>query len=231
MGKSTTTMYNEAAEQEFNKLEQVLNQTAGDTASCLKVLKGNLSEYDSRHGLHFTNTSKSFLRSDIRAAKDSASELKHVANQIRKSKEPSESEIMAARNKMNATSDAMTLLKKTARAYDEKNGKSTGITGMIDNVLINKDGKEKEKESEGSWFSKNKSGNQGGVLGTSDTVEAVVKSTLRDSFAGFTVLKHQITTAEKALTPSLADRAKEAVLGVADKLKGDSKTSPTHGRP
>ncbi|KAF4315005.1 hypothetical protein BBO99_00009695, partial [Phytophthora kernoviae] len=232
MGKSIN--HNTAAEQEFAKLELLLAQTASDTVNCLKVLKGNLAEYDSRHGLHFVNTSKSFMRSDIRAAKDTASELRHVANQISKSKTPSESEITAARSKMNATSDALTDLKKIGRTYDEKNGKEKGITAVIDNMLVGKDSKDKGKESKGglfssgnkktesesSWFGSNNSSNddnsgikhgEAGILGAADTVEAVVKSTLRDSFSGFSALKHQTSIAEKALSPSFVDRAKEAV--------------------
>ncbi|KAG7399777.1 hypothetical protein PHYBOEH_007940 [Phytophthora boehmeriae] len=244
MGKATH--HNIAAQQEFAKLEILLAQTATDAINCLKVLKGNLAEYDSRHGLHFANTSKSFMRSEIRGAKDSASELRDVANQISKSKTPSEWEISAARSKMNATSDALTDLKKVARSYDEKNGKQKGITAMIDNVLVGNHSKEKEskdaffnkgsKDKEGApgseWFGSSSNNNDinhggAGILGAADTVEAVVKSTLRDSFGGFSALKHQISTAEKSLSPSFVDRAKEAVAGMTSKLSGESTSSPT----
>lgn len=102
MGKSDTSV---AAE--FFKLELLLVQTADDAIHCVKTLKDNLAEYDIRHGLHFTNTSKSFMRGFIRAAKDAASDLRLAADQVAKSKYLSDWEIAAARNKMNAASDAM----------------------------------------------------------------------------------------------------------------------------
>ncbi|KAG3114773.1 hypothetical protein PI125_g6132, partial [Phytophthora idaei] len=79
--------------------------------------------------------------------------------------------------------------------------------------------------------------NRGGVFSESGTVEALVKSTLRENF-NLSVLSHQITTTETSLssssflspstpsTPGFIERAKEAVLEVKDKLTGD-KSSPT----
>ncbi|GMF20806.1 unnamed protein product [Phytophthora lilii] len=207
MGKSDTII---AAE--FFKLELLLIQTADDAVNCTKALKTNLTEYDTCNGLHYVNTSASFMRSSIRAAKDAASELRLVADQIAKSKFLSEWEIAAARNKTNAAADAKKNLKKAAQAHDEVNGKPKGITRIIGNVLVGKtDAKNKSKA--------------GGVLGTADTVEAVVKSTLRSSFSGFSGLRHQISTAEKSLSPSLVERAKEVVEDVVVKIKGHSNPS------
>eukprot|EP00644_Phytophthora_capsici_P006201 jgi/Phyca11/569332/estExt2_Genewise1.C_PHYCAscaffold_320161 len=308
MGKSSDR--NVTAEQEFASLEKVLNQTADDATRCLKVLKKNLSDYDSRHGNHFINTASSYLRSDMRTAKDTAADLKHVAHQINKSSHPSESEIHSARNIMGATARAMDVLNTTARNYDQNNGRSKGVKGAIDNVVGNNDkerhekegggllgkdnkdkenkhtglfgkdkkdkddkhtglfGKDKDKESKGTGLfghsddkeNKDKEsklgklfgkgdkekdhnhgdgllggkddrhhhgGHVGDALGGSDTVEALVKSTLRDNF-NINALSHQITIAEKSLTvsPSFVERAKEAVIEVKEKLTGD-KSSPT----
>ncbi|POM71061.1 Hypothetical protein PHPALM_12419 [Phytophthora palmivora] len=186
MGKSTER--NLAAEKEFAALGQVLIQTANDAAQCLKVLKKNLSEYDSRHGNHFLGTAKSFMRSDIRNAKDISSDLKDVAHQIQKSHKPSKAEVASARNMMNATSQAMDVLKVTALNYDEKNNHG------------------------------------GGTFSNHDGVEALVKSTLRDNF-NLNVLSYQIITTEKTLSPSLVERAKEAVHDVKDKLKRQPTTT------
>ncbi|EGZ19232.1 hypothetical protein PHYSODRAFT_312562 [Phytophthora sojae] len=239
MGKSIERSI--AAEQEFSKLELLLHQTANDATKCLKVLKRNLAEYDKRHGLRFRNTSRSFMRSDIRVAKDLASDLRHVATRIRKSKRPTESEVNAARISMNETAEAMNDLKKAGRVYDQNNGLSGGTSGILGNVLGDKD--DKEKGNKGGLFSNNdkvkdpdksKGGlfgsggkkmeprSSGGILKSADTVEAVVRVTLRDSFSGFNALENQISATEKALSPSLAERAKEAVAGVANKLVGDS---------
>ncbi|KAG2918356.1 hypothetical protein PC114_g6853, partial [Phytophthora cactorum] len=68
MGKSDLNVTVEQ-KQEFASLEKVLNQTADDAARCLKLLKKNLSDYDSRHGNHFINTATSYMRSDMRTAK------------------------------------------------------------------------------------------------------------------------------------------------------------------
>ncbi|GMF20807.1 unnamed protein product [Phytophthora lilii] len=314
MGKSSDR--NVTAEQEFASLEKVLNQTADDAARCLKLLKKNLSDYDSRHGNHFINTAASYLRSDMRTAKDTAADLKHVAHQINKSHQPSESEVISARNIMGASAKAMDVLRVTARNYDEKNGRTKGVKGVIDNVVGNNDkekdekhgglfgkdhkdkdekhaglfgkdkdkdekhtglfGKEKDKDTKGGGLfgksddkekeskggglfgksdkekddkhtglfgkDKDKHDNHGGLLGGktdhhhggggilsgSDTVEDLVKNTLRDNF-NLSPLSHQITIAEKSLSssPSFVERAKEAVNEVKDKLKGD-KASPTH---
>ncbi|KAL3674467.1 hypothetical protein V7S43_000417 [Phytophthora oleae] len=154
MGKSNDR--NVTAEQEFASLEKVLNQTADDAARCLKLLKKNISEYDSRHGNHFINTASSYMRSDMRTAKDTASDLKHVAHQVNKSSQPSESEIHSARNIMGATAKAMDVLNTTARNYDQKNGRSKGVKGTIDNVVGNNDKERHEKEGGGLFGKDNK---------------------------------------------------------------------------
>ncbi|POM65271.1 Hypothetical protein PHPALM_19040 [Phytophthora palmivora] len=148
------------------------------------------------------------MMSTVRAVKDAALELRLVSDQIAKSKFLSDWEIAAARNKMNALSDAIKELKKKARAYDEMNGKPKGITRIIDNMLIGKhDKKDNQRHT---------------MFETTDTVEALVKLTLRETFSGFSALKHQISTAEKSLSPSLVERAKEVMEDVVIKLKGDS---------
>ncbi|KAE9335089.1 hypothetical protein PF008_g13653 [Phytophthora fragariae] len=185
------------------------------------------------------------MRSDIRVAKDLASDLRHVGTRIRKSKSPTESEINAARISMNETAEAMNDLKKAGRVYDQNNGMSGGTSGIMDNLLGGKD--ENEKETKGGLFGKSnestpsnkskgglfgagdkniESRSSGGTLKSADTVEAVVWSTLRDSFSGFSALENQILATETTLSPSLAERAKEAVVDVANKLVGDSSTSP-----
>ncbi|KAG7389861.1 hypothetical protein PHYPSEUDO_009374 [Phytophthora pseudosyringae] len=226
MGKSTDR--NLAAEKEFASLEQVLVQTANDAAQCLKVLKRNLSDYDSRHGNHFLHTAKSYMRSDMRNAKDISGDLKHVAHQVHKSHKPTKSEVVSARNMMHATAKAMDVLKVTARNYDEKNGRATGVTGAIKNVVGGKS--DEDKAAKGGLFGKSDkvvdNHHGGGILGGSpDTVEALVKATVRDNF-NLNVLSYQINAAEKSLSPSIVARAKEAVHDVKDKLKGD-KSSPT----
>ncbi|KAL4156909.1 hypothetical protein PRNP1_005935 [Phytophthora ramorum] len=225
MGKSIDR--NATVEKEFASLEQVLIQTADDASKCLNVLKKNLSEYDSRHGHHFINTSKSFMRSDMRTAKDIARDLKHVAHQIKRSHKPSKSEVHSARNMMNATGKAMEVLQVTARHYDEKNGRSTGVTAAIKHAVHGKN--DKEKDAHGGLFGKSDYHQDGGgILGSPDTVEALVKTTLRDNF-NLNVLSFQIAAAEKSLSSSsIVGRAKVAVHEVKDKLKGD-KAGPLHG--
>ncbi|POM81268.1 Hypothetical protein PHPALM_789 [Phytophthora palmivora] len=211
MGKST--QHNAAAEQEFSKMARLLIQTADEAVRCLKALKTNLAEYDKRHGLLFLNTSKSFMRSDIRAAKDKASELKHVADQITMAKAPSEWEITATRSKIHEVSDALIKLKRTARAYDRKNN-----MGSIDPEDRSSNQSNDNAESEGSWFSEDSNSDRSGS--TADTVEVVVKSTVHHNFSGFFALKHQISIAEDSLSPSFADRFMDTVNTVSDSLKG-----------
>ncbi|KAF1793385.1 hypothetical protein GQ600_7955 [Phytophthora cactorum] len=227
-----------AAEQEFSKLQMLLVQTANDTTKCLKILKRNLSRYDRRHGLFFRSTSRYFMRNDIRVAKDTTVDLRHVAKRIKRSKNPTKSEINAARISMNATADAMNDLKQAGRIFDQNNGVSGGVTGIIDNILGGGDNNDKHhnsslfghsgdktddhKTKRGLFGSKNS-----GYLKAPDTVESVVKLTLNDSFSGFSALKQQITATENAMSPSIATRAKDAVVNVASKLVGDSSSSPT----
>ncbi|OWY93753.1 hypothetical protein PHMEG_00036730, partial [Phytophthora megakarya] len=128
MGKSTDRA---TTEEEFVKLEQVLNQTADDTSNCLKLLKKHLNEYDSRNGNHFVNTAYSYMRSDMRTVKDTSMDLKHVAHQINQSHKPSKTEITSARNMMNATAKTMETLKITAHNYDKENGQRAGVKGKI----------------------------------------------------------------------------------------------------
>ncbi|KAE9100497.1 hypothetical protein PF010_g14795, partial [Phytophthora fragariae] len=175
MGKSADHIA--AVEKEFASLEQVLVETADDAAACLRLLKKNLSEYDSRHGNHFVDTAKSYMRSDMRNVKDVSADLKHVAHQIKKSHKPSKSEVNSARNMMNATSKAFDVLKSTARDYDEKNGRATGVKGAIKHAMGKSD-----KDSVDTLG--------GGILGSPDTVEALVKKTIRDNF-NMNVLSYQ----------------------------------------
>ncbi|KAG7381792.1 hypothetical protein PHYPSEUDO_005674 [Phytophthora pseudosyringae] len=207
MGKSTERI---STEQAFSKLEQTLIQTADDAVNCLKVLKGNLGEFDSRHKLIFVNTSKFFLKSDIRAAKDTASELRTAANQIAECESPSESEITAARSAMHATADGLNELARAARTYDKKNLKARGITGVVAGLLGGK--KEPKKEiavaDHPAGMDKKRVGSEG-ILRAPDTVEEVVTSTLGDCFSGFSALQHQTATAEKSLSPLFAGRTSE----------------------
>ncbi|GMF32268.1 unnamed protein product [Phytophthora fragariaefolia] len=234
MGKSSSS--NITAEQEFSKLEQLLIQTAGEIARCLKTLKTGLAEYDRRHGLLFINTSKSFMRKNIRAAKDTASELRYVADQISKSEPPSESEITATRSKINEVSDALDNLKRTARAYDRK-GKSDGIVGIAAKALTgtksdSNDGSNKATTtSEDSWLGDNSGSNSersstDGISSTIDTVEVVVRLTLRNNFNGASALKHQVSIAEESLVPSFADHVMDAVNAMSNSLKGQTNFAP-----
>ncbi|KAL3660292.1 hypothetical protein V7S43_014821 [Phytophthora oleae] len=306
MGKSTDR--NVTTEEEFFKLEQVLNQTADDTVNCLKLLKQHLSEYDSRNGNHFTHTASSFMRSDMRTAKDTAMDLKHVAHEINKNHKPSKTEIESSRNMRDATAKTMENLKVTARNYDRENGQRMGVKGTVDAAVGGRHDKEKheqhgllggdkykekedcgglfgkEKETGGGFFGSNKDENDkqsglfgkskdehekqsgllgksdkdkdehnrgffggnekdehhrsffggddkngGGIMGSSETVETIVKKILRDNFS-LSALDQQITDAEKSLSPSIVERAKEKIHGVKEKIKGD-KSEPAHGEP
>ncbi|CAH0480991.1 unnamed protein product [Peronospora belbahrii] len=203
--------YNSGIAAEFFKLELLLMQTANDAVKCMEILKTNLSDYDIYHDLNYIHTSTSFMRDSIHFAEHAALELSLVAEQIAKSKSLSDWEIAAARNKMSAASDAMSGLKKVARVYDEMNGKSTGIARFIDHVLIRKYDTKKTISEHNNMPPE-----------CADTVEIVVKSTLRNAFNGFSALKHQISTAEKSLLPSLVQRAKDVVETVVIKIKGDA---------
>ncbi|KAI9911903.1 hypothetical protein PsorP6_009022 [Peronosclerospora sorghi] len=193
---------------EFLKLELFLLHTADDAVECIETLEANLAAFDTRRGLNFMNASKCFMNDCICEAKDAALNLRHVSHQIAKCKFPSESEIAAARNMMSAASNAMDGLKKVARAYDELNGKSNGITRIIDNVLAAQYDKKRKDDQDSS------------MLTSANTVEIVVKSTLRNTFSGFSALKHQISTAERSLSLSVVQRAKQVVGDVVVKLKG-----------
>ncbi|OWZ23440.1 hypothetical protein PHMEG_0001688 [Phytophthora megakarya] len=223
MGKSTIIRLTEqefskveqtllhSTEQEFSKLQQTLLQTADDAVNCLKVLKGNLAEFDSRHKLFFANTSKFFMRSDIRAAKDTASELRSAANQICECKSPSESEITAARSAMHATSDAMNELARAARMYDKKNLKSKGITGIVAGLFGGKKETTKPNKRNDHVYIQNHRMGSEGILRAPDTVEEVVTSTLCDCFSGFSTLQHQIAIAEKSLSPLFSGSANTVI--------------------
>ncbi|KAG7389858.1 hypothetical protein PHYPSEUDO_009371 [Phytophthora pseudosyringae] len=170
--------------QEFSMLEQLLTQTAVDLSKCLKLLKKGLGKHDSRHlpGFHYRSTSKYCLKVDIRVVKDVVSELQHVAKRISKSKNPSQSEVNAARFSMNATADALNDLEKAGRIYDQ----NRGLTDGDDNT-----GKElQDKMTE-----------DGDIRKPADTVEALVRSTVRENFTGFRALENQISSVEKALLP------------------------------
>eukprot|EP00644_Phytophthora_capsici_P008610 jgi/Phyca11/506541/fgenesh2_kg.PHYCAscaffold_20_\ len=64
-------------------------------------------------------------------------------------------------------------------------------------------------------------------MGSSETVETIVKKILRDNFS-LRALDKQINDAEKSLSPSIVERAKEKIHDVKEKIKGD-KSEPAHG--
>ncbi|KAG1684376.1 hypothetical protein DVH05_011405 [Phytophthora capsici] len=157
--------------QEFSMLERLLLQTADDVSKCLKVLKKSLGKFDSRNlpGFHYRSTSKYCLKVDIRVVKEMVSELRQVAKRISKSKNPSQSEVNAARMSMNAAADALNDLSRAGQIYDENKRQETKM--------------------------------EAGGACQADTVEDVVKSTLRENFTGFSLLEKQISIVEKALLP------------------------------
>ncbi|KAF4150182.1 hypothetical protein GN958_ATG00603 [Phytophthora infestans] len=315
MGKHTDQKF--ATEEEFFKLEQVLNETADETANCLKLLKKHLSDYDSRNDNQSRNTAASFMRTDMRNAKDTASDLKHVAHEINRNQKPSKTEIASARNMMDSTARAIETLKTTARNYDRENKQRMGVKGRVDAAVGGRNNKgmgdnrglygtgemhnareddrgyfgkienehgedrgfvgKNERGEDRGLFGKNENergedggflgntsascggvldknreegnahggmlggvrneghhsgalgGNKddnGGVMGSSETVETLVRKILRDHFS-LSALDHQIKAAEKSLSPSLMERAKEKMHDVKEKIKGD-KSEPIH---
>ncbi|EEY60605.1 uncharacterized protein PITG_13331 [Phytophthora infestans T30-4] len=306
MGKHTDQKF--ATEEEFFKLEQVLNETADETANCLKLLKKHLSDYDSRNGNQSRNTAASFMRTDMRNAKDTASDLKHVAHEINRNQKPSKTEIASARNMMDSTARAIETLKTTARNYDRENKQRMGVKGRVDAAVGGRNNKgmgdnrglhgtdrgfvgkiENEHGEDRGFVGKNERGedrglfgknnyergedggvlgntsascggvldknreegnahggmlggvrneghhsgalggnkdDNGGVMGSSETVETLVRKILRDHFS-LSALDHQIKAAEKSLSPSLMERAKEKMHDVKEKIKGD-KSEPVH---
>ncbi|CAH0488336.1 unnamed protein product [Peronospora farinosa] len=223
--------------QEFLKLKVLLVQTANDVTKCLKTLNMNLGKYDRRHGLYFRSTSKYSLRSDIRVVKELAVDLRYAAKRIYKNKNPTKSEIHTARLSTNATADAMNDLIQSGRMYDQNVNKGVlgGVTNIIDNILGGNDNNQVEHERGSFQNGNGKCTTKRGLFGhkhigdglrkTSDTVEAVVVSTMRDSFGGFSALQQQIIATEDAMLPSFATRDKEAVMNVSNKLADDSSLS------
>ncbi|ETO65401.1 hypothetical protein F444_17270 [Phytophthora nicotianae P1976] len=175
-----------ATEEEFFKLEQVLNKTADDTYNCLKLLKKELSDYDSRNGNHSSNTAARFMRTDMRNAKDTAMDLKHVAHDINKNQKPSKTETSSARNIMDSTARAMEALKDTARNYDRENKQRMGVKGRVD-AAVGGDGdrgflgrnressssSSSSSDSDGGLFGKNRDGHEqrGGLFGNDKNEE------------------------------------------------------------
>ena len=64
---------------EFFKLEILPIQTADNAAKCVKTLETNLFEFDTRHDLHFANTSRFFMKDIICVVMYAALELSLVA--------------------------------------------------------------------------------------------------------------------------------------------------------
>ncbi|KAF4138201.1 hypothetical protein GN958_ATG12626 [Phytophthora infestans] len=175
---TTITKRSIATNLEFSLLERLLNQTADDVSNCLKLLKKKLRKHDSRNlpGFHYRSTCKYCLKVDIRVVKEMISEMRQVAKRVSQNKIPTQSDINAARITANGTADALNDLVKAGRTYDQNRGRT-------DNEV-----QDKMAEGEGSREK-------------AETVEALVKSTLRDNFMGFEALETQIAVVEKALLP------------------------------
>ncbi|CEG49976.1 uncharacterized protein PHALS_07709 [Plasmopara halstedii] len=117
----------------------------------------------------------------------------------------------------------MEVLVTKGRNYDETNGRATGVKGVIQDVVgssrepTSKNGQIDMDVTSDNWSNR-----------SPDTVEEVVKSTLRDNF-NLDVLTSQINAAEEALTPSIVERAKEAVFEATDVLLGGKVSSTPEG--
>ncbi|TDH68986.1 hypothetical protein CCR75_000945 [Bremia lactucae] len=191
------------ANQEFASLKKVLCQTADDAKQCIRLLKQHLLRVDSCHGKLFIHSATVFMRNDMRKAKDTSFELKRVANAISQISEPSDMEIEAARNGMEAIAKAMDVLHTTARNYDKVHNQSEVVQSTF---------KVRKRDREQDHLEM--------FVCDTNTLEALVKSIVRDNF-NLSALSHQITITQKSLTssPSFVERAKEAVDDVKEKLR------------
>ncbi|OWY97128.1 hypothetical protein PHMEG_00032423 [Phytophthora megakarya] len=129
-------MLNEVVKQEFSKLERMMIEAANDLVKFLKVLKKSLGKHDSRtmRGLHYRSTSKYCLKVERHDVKDMVSELRHVAKRINKSKEPSKSEVVAARSSVRGAADAINDLISAGGTYDQNRSNGQGKGGISETV-------------------------------------------------------------------------------------------------
>ncbi|KAF1792084.1 hypothetical protein GQ600_1792 [Phytophthora cactorum] len=169
-----------AAEQEFSKLQMLLVRSAPWI-----ILPQHVQVFhEERHS----------------SGQGTTVDLRHVAKRIKRSKNPTKSEINAARISMNATADAMNDLKQAGRI----------LTRTMEYREVSRVSSTISSTKRGLFGSKNS-----GYLKAPDTLQR------------FSALKQQITATENAMSPSIATRAKDAVVNVASKLVGDSSSSPT----
>ncbi|KAJ8563888.1 hypothetical protein ON010_g7461 [Phytophthora cinnamomi] len=126
---------NIVAKREFSKLELELIQTAKAALKFLKTLKTSLGKYDRSRGQYFLNTSKRFIKYEIRELKKNVSDMLYLATRIRRTKSSSASEINAARMCMNQTAEAMIDLIRAARVYDHNYATTTSMMLLGDDSM------------------------------------------------------------------------------------------------
>ncbi|OWZ17227.1 hypothetical protein PHMEG_0008857 [Phytophthora megakarya] len=187
---------NSLSEQEFTKLQAQLHQSAQDTMTYLEALKHKLAEYDHKYHLHHSSSATSFFDDGLDHAKDAVKELRHTADHIRKGAGTNEAN--TARRAMEQTFNALADLHKVANAYDSEHPTPYKHSDKKPTI--------------------------------SEKVEWLVSTTRDAAFSGFGPLQRQIiavqTTTGEIEKPSITARAKEAVHHVADKIKGEHKSSP-----
>ncbi|KAG1704239.1 hypothetical protein DVH05_006248 [Phytophthora capsici] len=130
---------------------------------------------------------------------------------------------MGGHSKIHEVSDILLNLKKTARAYDRKNHLENSSNSDLKGEERHSNPDFDKSESEGSWFSEDTAS---GVSGKGDTVEAVVRSTVRRNFNGFSALKHQVSEAEDSLSPSFTDQVLRTMNAMSNSLKGAANFEP-----
>ncbi|EGZ19233.1 hypothetical protein PHYSODRAFT_327533 [Phytophthora sojae] len=202
-----------AAKREFSKLELELVQTANAT---LKFLKR-------------------FIKDEIQEVKKNASDLRYLATRIRRTKQSSGSEVNAARMCMNQTAEAMIDLIRAARVYDHNYASRTTPVDddsgsmEMEAKLFGRTHHYENSESMEDLFRSSSSEFKVRVTEesakTPDTVEAVVRLTLRSSFGGLNALRSQIATTEKALAPSEPTRRREQAIWA---IEAQTKTRDSH---
>ncbi|KAG2759848.1 hypothetical protein PC129_g7336 [Phytophthora cactorum] len=188
-------------QQEFSKLQDMMNNGANEASSYLDSLKSKFTDYDNSH-TSSKETASSYFQSAMDRARAAVDEFRKSGEDVRKDgNNVSDSAVDAAKRSMEQVGSAFDNLGKSAQAYDRH---------VRDSINSNVDtAKENGSSTLSSW---------------QDSISSLVTSTRDATFHGFESLQNQFAATQKAM----AEQASAVAHGISNKAsEASDKLKPT----
>ncbi|ETN03271.1 hypothetical protein PPTG_16306 [Phytophthora nicotianae INRA-310] len=200
MAISDNSSSNNAAQQEFTKLQEMMQNGANEATNYLDSLKSKFTDYDNSHTSSKEKAS-SYFESAMDRARKSVDDFKQKSEEVRRQgNNASDSAVDAAKRSMEQANSSLDDLGNSARDYDQR--ARSNISSGVDTA--------KDKGSSA-------------LSSMQDSISSLVNSTRDSTFHGFESLQNQFAATKKAM----GERASSAADTVSNKASdASSKMNP-----